>query len=160
MWSKIYFRIGNIIHRRCTMWDWYYAKVFFFFYNCHFSTVYNMSLLVWPVLGFRFLVYALPPGSIYSEPLTGAPDNVNPYEPGTRPKWKMSFYACYHANGGGPIFVTVSCLRLFVFTIVSFHMSYVTFVVYSFVNCQQSVCLIAIKLKSSLNWDFSYVNCN
>ena len=76
-------------------------------------------------VGISILVYAPPPGSIYSEPLTGAPDKcVNPSEPGTRPKWKnVSFYACYHANGGGPIFVTVSCLRLFVFTIVSFHMS-------------------------------------
>ena len=67
-------------------------------------------------VGISFLVYAPPPGSIYSEPLTGAPDKcVNPSEPGTRPKWKnVSFYACYHANGGALFFVTVSCKRSFV----------------------------------------------
>ena len=85
---------------------------------------------------------------------------VNPSEPGTRPKWKnVSFYACYHANGGGPIFVTISCLRFFVFTFVVF-ICLLSLLVYSFINFQQSVCLIAIKLKSSLNWDLSYVNCN
>ena len=91
-------------------------------------------------VGISILVYAPPRGSIYSEPLSGAPDNSLPRRVRDPSKMKKClFYACYHANGGGPIFVTVSCLRLFVFTIVSFHMSYVFCIV---VYCQMSiVCL-------------------
>ena len=151
MWAKKRNRLGNIIHRVAVLCGWVLGDIFFCFYNCHFSTVYHMSLLVWPVLGFRFQFMPHHLAPLFRNLSPGPLTMSTPVSQGPVQSEKCSFYACYHANGGGPIFVTVSCLRLFVFTIVSFHMSYVYCLVCSIVNCQQSVCLIAIKLKSSLN---------
>jgi hypothetical protein len=77
---KNIFRIGNIIHRvvrKRSLWIGTMRNLYFFLqlslFDCMSYVTFSLACV-----GISILVYAPPPGSIYSDPMSGAPDNCQP----------------------------------------------------------------------------------
>ena len=89
---KNIFRIGNITHRVVVLCGLGLCEIYIFFrlslFDCLSYVTFSLACVV-----ISILVYAPPPGSIYSDPMSGAPDNMStPVSQGPVQSEKMSLF--------------------------------------------------------------------